>query len=96
MLKMLKNLWFLLVFYSSAALAELDHTPQGKAQTTRTLRSRSREPLKNLRFLERFGPGRPGRQAAGFPEAKTIEKPVVFGAFGFKMLKNHWFLKLPC
>ena len=59
----------------------------------------------------------PAGRAAGFPEAKTIEKPLVFEASmlkmlkkrvfllvflldgtsrGLKMLKNHWFLKLPC
>ena len=32
---------------------------------------------------------------ACLPKPKTMEKPVVFEAFGLKMLKNHWFLKPP-
>ena len=58
--------------------------------------------VKNLWFGELFGskgwPGEPGlalSAAAGLHKPKTIEKPVVFGAFGLKMLKNHWFLKPP-
>ena len=38
-----------------------------------------------LAGLAQFGPG---WQAASFPEAKTIEKHEVVGAFGLKMLKK--------
>ena len=34
--------------------------------------------------------------AASLHKPKTIEKPLVFGAFSVKMLKNLWFLKLTC
>ena len=55
---------------------------------------------RQLTHMAHAGPVWPGLgpagRAAGFPESKTIEKPLVLGAFGLKMLKNHWFLELPC
>ena len=91
MLKMLNTHWFLLVFHSSAVLAELDPHTRGKAQTTRTsvfFSTFSTWKLQKPTVFQHF------EAAGGAGEKKNQQKHMLFQHFQHGSFKNRRFFNI--